>query len=233
MELGADRKSLAMLGAALAVLAVVVYFQYFRQAPDPLPAGLETVLPAAAPTDLAEVVIPAPPPAARQRGGRFRPRVGGRGSDDPPDPLTADTSLRTGLLEKIRSIEVPSVDRDIFNFGRPKPPAGPPQPEVRQAQAVLDRAMAKKPVAAPKPPPKKAPVVATVRPPDWKYFGLASQGDAAPKRAFLLDGEEILVGARGSVLNGRYRIESIGMEVVVLADLEANQEFSIDLEVPR
>ena len=88
----------------------------------------------------------------------------GRGSDGPPDPLTADTTLRTAVLDKIRSIEVPSVDRDIFNFGRPKPPAGPPQPEAREAQAALNRAMEKRVVAAPKPPPKKPAPVVTVRP---------------------------------------------------------------------
>ncbi len=233
MELGADRKSLVMLGAAMAVLAAVVYFQYFREPSAALPARPESVLPAAGPAEVSGTTIPTPPPRARQRGGQFRPRVGGRGSDDAPDPLTADTTLRTAILDKIQGIEVPSVDRDIFNFGRPKPPAGPPQPEARQAQAVLNRAMTKKVVTAPKPPPKKPPSVTPVRPPDWKYFGLASQGNDAPKRAFLLDGEEILVGARGSVLNGRYRIESIGVEAVVLADLEANQEFSLDLEVPR
>ena len=233
MELGADRKSLAMLGAALAVLATILYFQFFREPPAALPAKPEPLLPVAAPNDTVGEAIPSSPLVARQRGGRFRPRVGGTGSDAPPDPLTTDTLLRTSLLEKIRSIEVPSVDRDIFNFGRPRPPAGPPEPEARQAQAILNRAMEKKVVPPPKPPPKKPPPVAPVRPPDWKYFGLASQGDDAPKRAFLLDGEEILVGARGSVLNGRYRIESISLEAVVLADLEAKQEFSISLELPR
>ena len=233
MELGADRKSLAMLGAALAVLATILYFQFFREPSTALPVGTERRLPAAAPNAAVGEAVPSSPPVARQRGGRFRPRVGGRGSDAPPDPLTADTRLRTSLLEKIRSIDVPSVDRDIFNFGRPEPPAGPPQPEVRQAQAVLNRAMEKKVVPPPKPPPKQRPPVVTVRPPDWKYFGLASQGNDVPKRAFLLDGEEILVAARGSVLNGRYRIESIGVEAVVIADLQADQEFSIDLEVPR
>ena len=233
MELGADKRSVAKLGAALAVLAVVVYFQFLRETPAALPAGPAAGRTGSGPAEVAAAAIPAPAPSARQRGGQFRPRVGGRGSDDPPDPLTADTTLHTAVLDKIRSIEVPSVDRDIFNFGRPKPPAGPPEPEARQAQAALNRAMEKKVVPAPKPPPKQSPPVVTVRPPDWKYFGLASQGDEVPKRAFLLDGEEILVGARGSVLNGRYRIESIGVEAVVIADLEANQEFSIDLEVPR
>ena len=233
MELGADKRSVAKLGAALAVLAAVVYFQFLREAPAARPAEPAAGRTGSGPAEVAAAAIPASAPSARQRGGQFRPRVGGRGSDDPPDPLTADTTLRTAVLDKIRSIEVPSVDRDIFNFGRPKPSAGPPQPEARQAQAVLNRAMEKRVVPAPKPPPKQPPPVVTVRPPDWKYFGLASQGDEVPKRAFLLDGEEILVGALGSVLNGRYRIESIGVEAVVIVDLEANQEFSIDLEVPR
>ena len=40
MELGADRNSLAKLGAALAILAIVVYLQFFRdESPPPMQSG--------------------------------------------------------------------------------------------------------------------------------------------------------------------------------------------------
>lgn len=227
MELGADRQSILRLAAALAVLAVVTYWQCIRDtggAPGPRSAAPPPAADAGSPTPAAQE-----PDSGAQAAGRFRPRLGGRRGENAPDPLTADATLRTGLLAKVRGIDVPSVQRDIFNFGRPKPAAVEPltEDEERQAQARLGAAM-RKLREQPKPPP--APAAPPFRPPDWKYFGMAGRGGSNAERAFLLDGEEILVATEGSVLQGRYRIESIGLESVVLADIEAGREFSIRLE---
>lgn len=230
MEVGADRKSLIKLAAALAVLAAVLYFQFFREsvpestAPDNSPAT---------PAVTRDTDSP-PQQTGQRRGGRFQPRLGGRDAEEAPDPLTAETTLRIDLLQRVQAIEVPTVDRDIFNFGRPKPPPPkPPDPEAARAaqrrveeqmRAQRDRAASAKPKPAPAP---------RARPPAWKYFGVAGRGDTAAQRAFLLDGEEILVAEPGLVLQDRYRIESVGLDSLVLADLKAEQEFSIPLEVPR
>lgn len=230
MEVGADRKSLIKLGAALAVLAAVLYFQFFRgSVPEPPVPRIEPVAPATARNTDAEL-----PPTRQSRGGRFQPRLGRREADEAPDPLTAETTLRTDLLHKVRAIEVPTVDRDIFNFGRPKPPPPkPPDPDAaREAQRRVEEQMRARQerTARERPAPPPAP---RARPPAWKYFGVASREDTVAQRAFLLDGEEILVAEQGLVLQDRYRIESIGLEALVLADLKSKQEFSIPLETPR
>ena len=230
MEVGADRRSLIKLGAALAVLAAVLYFQFFREsAPRPAGPRIAPDAPAAAQNADAE-----PPPVRQSRGGRFQPRLGRRESDEAPDPLTAETALRTDLLHKVRAIEVPTVDRDIFNFGRPKPPPPkPPDPDAaREAQRRVEEQMRERQERAARERPAPAPEP-RARPPSWKYFGVASREDTVAQRAFLLDGEEILVAEQGLVLQDRYRIESIGLEALVLADLESQQEFSIPLEIPR
>lgn len=229
MEVGADRKSLIKLGAALAVLAVVVYFQFFR-GPEPQPAAPRVAAgaPATARNSTADLQPTRPP-----RGGRFQPRLGRREADGALDPLTAETTLRTDLLHQVRAIEVPTVDRDIFNFGRPKPPPPqPPDPEAaREAQRRVEEQMrARRARAAQPSAPAPAP---RARPPAWKYFGVASREDAAAQRAFLLDGEEILVAEQGVVVQDRYRIKRVGLDALVLADLKSNQEFSIPLETPR
>lgn len=230
MEVGADRRSLIKLGAALAVLAAVLYFQFFRgPVPQPAAPRIARDTPANAGNTAAD-----PQPTSQPRGGRFQPRLGRREADEALDPLTAETTLRTDLLHKVQAIEVPTVDRDIFNFGRPKPPPPqPPDPEAaREAQRRVEEQMrARRERAAQKPPaPPPAP---RARPPAWKYFGVASREDAAAQRAFLLDGEEILVAEQGLVVQDRYRIKSVGLDALVLADLESNQEFSIPLEMPR
>ena len=215
MELGANKRSLIQLGVALAVLAIVVYVQFFSG-----PGGG----PAAAPTTQR--------PAASTGGATNQPPTVDPQSQNEPD-FAADATLRKDLLERVRAIETPVVDRDIFNFGRPKPReiAGPTREEARLAQAKLEAA-ARKPAPrparpAPRPAPKKA------RPPDWKYYGLASSAHSEARRAFLLDGDEILLASEGSLLQGRYRITDIGLQAVRLEDTQENEEFSIPLEFPQ
>lgn len=233
MELGANKRSVATLGGLLAVLAFVVYFQFVRGPGVTVPPRRPVVQTGSGNAGISSETPPARPDRSQRPGGRFRPRLGRPGSGSRPDPMTADATLRKGLLERLRGVEEPKVDRDIFNFGRPKPPAvvAPSREEVQQAQARLEAAMKKERAPAPKPPPRPSPPKA--RPPNWKYYGLADDPASAAQRAFLLDGEEILVAAQGTVIQDRYRIDSIGLEAIVLKDLEAGQEFTIRLEGPR
>ncbi|MDE0109996.1 MAG: hypothetical protein OXJ37_06255 [Bryobacterales bacterium] len=215
MELGANKRSLIQLGVALAVLTIVVYVQFFSatgEGPAPAPATQR--------------------PAASTGRTTNQPLTPDPQAQNEPD-FAADATLRKDLLERVRAIESPVVDRDIFNFGRPKPReiAGPTREEARLAQAKLEAA-ARKPAPRPaRPAPRPAPK--TVRPPDWKYYGLASSAHTEARRAFLLDGDEILLASEGSLLQGRYRITDIGLQAVKLEDTHENQEFSIPLEFPQ
>ena len=233
MELGANRKSLIQLGIALAVLAIVVHLQFFRDPGAPVQQSRTEARPSAPAETATGEPASRQMSAIRRTGGRFRPRLGRPKSDEAPDPMTADASLRNELLERVRGIAEPSVERDIFNFGRPrKPEVKPPTPaETKQAQERLEAAMRKPKPAPPKPAPRKAP--SRAKPPDWKYYGLASLPGQDMRRAFLLDGEEILVAAEGALIQERYRIGQIGQETLVLEDVQAQQEFTIPLEVPR
>ena len=233
MELGANKKSIATLAGLLAVLAFVTYYQFFRGAGVTVPQPRPVVRMPAGNAGITGEPDAARPTSAGRFGGRFRPRLGHSNADDRPDPMASDATLRKGLLERLRGIEEPKVERDIFNFGRPKPPvvAGPTREEVRQAQARLEANMKKRTAPPPRPPPRPSPPKA--RPPRWKYYGLADDPASAAQRGFLLDGEEILVAAEGTILQGRYRIDRIGLDAIVLRDLQADQEFSIQLEASQ
>lgn len=223
MELGANKKSLIQLAVALAVLAAVVYVQFFSG-------------PGGSPGRPTAATRPVPTPATQ------RPAEPAGPTQSPPlapDLATsreldaaADATLRKELLERVRALEAPVVDRNIFNFGRPKPPqiAGPTREEAQLAQAKLEASI-REPAPKPElPAPKPAPKVA--RPPNWKYYGLASAANSEARQAFLLDGEEILLASKGSLLQGRYRITDIGLQAVELEDTQENQQFSIPLEFP-
>ena len=213
MELGANKRSLIQLGAVLAVLATVVYVQ-FLSGPGGQPAPA-TQRPAASAGRTANELLNADP----------------RGQNEPD--FAADATLRQDLLERVRAIETPVVDRDIFNFGRPQPReiAGPTREEARLAQAKLEAAARE---AVPRPArPASRPAPKTVRPPDWKYYGLATSARSEARRAFLLDGDEILLASEGSLLRDRYRITEIGRQALALEDTQENQKFSIPLEFPQ
>ncbi len=227
MELGANKQSLTRLVVVLAVLAVVVYLQFFsgpRAAPSPSPSVNG---PPATNANAPQARVPA--------GGDTSagsPRTGGPQPDGGTDPA-AEVTIRRDLLERVRAIEVPSVERDIFNFGRPKPRevAGPTPAEAKLAQARLDAAT-RKPTPKPQGPTPK-PMLPKARPPDWKYFGLASAANSDATRGFLLDGEEILIASEGALLQGRYRITGIDEQAIALEDVQASQVFSIALELPK
>lgn len=215
MELGANKRSLIQLGAVLAVLAVVVYVQFFSgpgEGPGPAPTAQRS--------------------AASSGRAASQPGTANPQAQDEPE-FAAAATLRKDLLERVRAIETPVVDRDIFNFGRPKPRevAGPTREEARLAQAKLEAAARKPAPRSARPAPRPAP--RTVRPPDWKYYGLASSAHSEAERAFLLDGDEILLASEGSLLQGRYRITEIGRQAVTLEDTQENQNFSIPLEFPQ
>ena len=235
MEVGANRKALVQLGVAVAVLAIVVYFQFLRDpaaptAPPPRPQAR----PAAASDPAVTQTSSRPSSSARSTGGRFRPRLGRSRAEDAPDPMTADTTLRTDLLIRVRGIEEPAVERDIFNFGRPPRPAaeGPTPAETAQAQARLQAAMTR-PASRPNPVPKRKAPAQAAKPPNWKYYGFASLPGQDTRRAFLLDGEEILVAVEGALVQEQYRMGRIGQEALVLEDIRSGQEFTIRLETSR
>lgn len=230
MEVGANRKSVAQLAVAVGVLAIVVYFQFFRGPSSPVAQPVQTPPVQATPTGAGIEPESRRVPGVRRTSGRFRPRLGRTRSEDAPDPMTADVNLRRDLLDRVRRIEPPEVDRDIFNFGKPRPAkiAAPTAAETEQAQARLTEAMKRSKPAPPPPTPRRSK--SRARPPAWKYYGLASLPGQTTQRAFLLDHEEILVAGEGMLLRERYLIRKIGPEDLVLEDLEANQEFTIALE---
>ena len=229
MELGANRKSLTQLGVLLALLALVTYFQFFREPESPARPAQATQAPAPG----ASQGTSGQQATTAQPRGRFQPRVGRSGREVALDPLTADATIRKDRLQRLREIEEPAVERDIFNFGRPKPVRvqGPTQEEMLQAQQRLEQTR-----RAPPPPPSKPaqpPPPPPAKPPPWKYYGVASLPGSDSRRAFLLDGEEILVVAQGAMVRDRYRIGTIGEEGIQIEDIQAAQEFSIPLQVPK
>jgi len=218
---GADRKRLIILGVLLAIAA---YFYFSGGSPS----GSSTT----SPQRPSGVLGPATSPriAARQasrsgRGqsksfrnaGEFKPSLK-RDKDEQIDRSSIDPTLHLDSLTRLKSVKLEGGSRSIFDFGQAAPAAvvaakepdkiipqhwyfkGPVQPPAPVAK-----------VDPPKPPPPPIPL---------KFYGFVNQTKAGIKRAFFLDGEDIIVASEGELVKKRYKIVRIGVNSAVVEETQ-------------
>jgi hypothetical protein len=96
--------------------------------------------------------------------------------------------------------------------------------EWRQGQRP-DRLFAPTTWAAPPAPPVRpvalAPAAPVAPPLPFKYIGRQTQG--GQQEAFLADGAQVHVVRPGSVIAGRWRVDSLGTQALTLTYLPLNQ----------
>jgi hypothetical protein len=225
VKVGAEPKKLAVLGLLLLVLGYFVYSNF-------LATGAETPAPrspsASARAGVAGGAVWQPPAAGVQVRPRtpLRPeaqqfRLSFREKD--ADPTTADPTLRLDLLAKVQAVSLGTTERNLFQFAAaPLPPAPEPKiipkPAVQQPVAAAEAA---RPADPPKPPPP---------PITLKFYGYSVQGRGGVKKAFFLDGDNIIVAAEGQLIKNRYKVVRIGVNLVVVEDVQYSYEQTLRLE---
>lgn len=224
MNLGAEPKKVAILAGLIAVAgASFVFNSSSSPEGDYSPARTSPVASSPAPAADAPAARPARP-RANQR--EFRPSVRRKKGEAAPDPTTIDPTLRVDILAKLQQIKVEGTHRSIFDFGQPPPPPapkpveakGPPAPNPLVSPAPVETAEVKPPA-----PPQAPPV-------PMKFFGYISPANQPNKRAFFVEGEDIHVVHEGEVVNNRYKIVRIGVNSVVVEDLQFKSEQTVPLE---
>lgn len=114
--------------------------------------------------------------------------------------------LRSAVLEEVPPEIEPG--RNPFSFYQPPPPPPPPRREVtpppRRPEPVVQE-----------PPPRVEPP--KPQPPPVTYRFLGSFGSDRRQIAVLTDGEVIVNAQVGDVLDGKFRIQRIGLESVDIA----------------
>jgi hypothetical protein len=92
------------------------------------------------------------------------------------------------------------------------------------------------PVKAVKPPPDLPTVHAPPEPPPpvltMKFFGYGALPTNGPRRAFLLDGEDIRIVEEGDVVQNHIRITHIGNDRIEYEDTITGKKNSTNLEMP-
>jgi hypothetical protein len=237
VKLGANPKKLAVLGGLVLVL---VYVAFFLPGGDDHP---ESSRPAASQRASSEAVtagslVPSPqsassPVAARRtartsRGAvstEFRPSLLPGRPEDRPDPLKIDPTLKLGLLAKLQSVTMEGGERSLFDFAQPPAPKAPePKIAVKPLPGKLGAQANPAAAAAPGPPAKpKAPPI------PLKFYGFASPAPTGEKRAFFLDGDEVLIASEGDLVKKRYKVVRIGLNSVVMEDVQFKDQQTLGL----
>jgi hypothetical protein len=211
--LGAEPKKIGVLGLLVLVAVYFIFFSGPKEETAAVPAH------PAASGPLPGVTAPVAHSNNRARKGQghnlkeFRPSL--KPKDGPPRDKI-DPTLHIALLAKLQGV-APEGGRSLFDFGQTEmalnhplikepPPIKPKTPFVGPVQP---------PPPAPPPPPPTAPPV------PLKFYGwINPHQTTAPKRAFFLDGEEIIVVTEGETVKKRYKIVRIGLNSAVVEDTQ-------------
>jgi len=141
------------------------------------------------------------------------------------DTANIDPTLRLDLLAKLKTVNAEAGTRSIFEIS-----AAPPE-EIKVKEpdkiAITRPFMGPMPAQPVVPPPEpKAPPI------PLKFYGFVNKTKVGDKRAFFLDGEEIVIAGEGDMIKKRYKIVRIGVNSAVVEDTEfkSNNQQTLPLE---
>jgi hypothetical protein len=137
------------------------------------------------------------------------------------DPASIDPTLRLDLLAKVQNVTLQGGERNIFQFGSAPMPKTP-EPKIIPTPATAPAPVNAKPVEPVKPPPPPIPL---------RFYGY-SQAKPGEKRAFFLDGEDIVVATEGELVRRRYKVVRIGINSVVMEDTQSSSQQTLPLQEP-
>jgi hypothetical protein len=201
---------------------------YWMSRPD-APAGVNT-----APVNTPKVAVAATPPPPTKTSS-YGPRTvrGGRTSasgDDfrptlkPPEGMDLtriNPMLKLELLDKLRQVSVEGGSRSLFEFYTPPPPPVPkPAPIVPKPVQAAEVKPAEPSKPPPPPPPPPIPL---------KFYGYSGALRSTVRRAFFLDGEDIVQAGENEIIRNRYKILRIGVNSAVVEDTVAKNQQTLQL----
>lgn len=231
MKVGAEPKKVAILGGLLVVAGYFLYSNLFSgggTAPVPASQAQSPAVPPPAPVAESGRPVPrAEPPRANRRSLQdFRPSLRPRRAPtERPDLSSIDPTLRVDLISRLEKVALSGGPRSLFEFSAAPLPKTP-EPKIIPKLMVG-------PVPPPANPSKPGSEVAA-KPPatpiPLRFFGYTVQARLGNKRAIFLDGDEIHVASEGDVVKKRYKVVRIGVNSVVVEDIEQKNEQTLKLE---
>ena len=226
-QLGAEPRTIAIL----AVLVAVAGYFYFSSGDSgasasvtrPAASGVSPV--PAVPKSMVRSANRAGKTNAGQETLReFRPSL----KVKDVDPSSIDPTLHLDMLKKLREVQPESSSRSLFEIS-----AAPPVQLAALKEPPKIKPLPAGPVAPPAPPGPPAPPPAPKAPPiPLKFYGFVNPNKADNKRAFFLDGDDIIIAGEGDTIKKRYKIIRIGVNSAVVEDTQfkSNNQQTLPLE---
>jgi hypothetical protein len=240
MKLGAEPKKVAIF-AVLIIVAGIVYWINSPDAPSPAAHPSADAVPAA-------TIAPVSSPDEAARSSRKRVVNGHGGLTDwnprPPDavdPGKIDPTLRLELLAKVQAVGVEGGNRNLFQFCAD---CAAREKAAEEAKLAAVPTVGKIPLNGPDSKPKEAsappqPTPQPAGPPpipaiNLKYYGYSTKYSDGEKKAFLLDGEDVIVAAEGEIIKKQYKVVRITVNSVQMEDTasKSTQTLPIQQDAP-
>ena len=221
-KVGADPRKIGVLVGLVAV-AVFVYFYNSNSGGGSGSTSVASRAPASSAT--------APGSAARSTYRQvqqsssstreFRPSLKPKNVDT----ANIDPTLRLDLLAKLKTVGADAGTRSIFEVS-----AAPPEAVKVNEPAKI--AIARPVIGPAAPKPVEPPMEPKAPPIPLKFYGFVNKTKVGDKRAFFLDGEEIVIAGEGDMIKKRYKIVRIGVNSAVVEDTEfkSNNQQTLPLE---
>lgn len=230
MKIGLEKKErwkAYCLGGLGLVMLLVFYTTWFSGSDSPTQPTNHAATPAPV-TDVSASGGAQPPPPIRRGNGRvagdFHPKLRDNRPESRVDPTKVDPTLRLDLLATVQNVSLEGGARNIFQFG----PAAPPPPTT--PLPTVKKIIPGEPVAKNAAPPNLGPPPAPPAPPiPFKYYGYSSIKGEPRKRAFFLDGEDIIVAWEGEMIKNRYKVVHVGINSVEMEDVQFKNKQSLPL----
>jgi hypothetical protein len=221
-KIGAEPKKVAVV---VVLMAVAAYFYISNRNSGESDAPSRSVVS----TGVSTAVSTAPTAVAGQRAGsragsRSAGRAAGGGnprefrpSMRPPkgvEPSATDPTLHLNALVKLQDVKLEPTTRSLFEISAAPPEviAAKEPGKIKVADAfLLNGPKAPPPTPAP-PPPPRAPAI------PLKFYGFVNPARPDVKRAFFLEGDEIVVAGEGDMIKKRYKIIRIGVNSAEVED---------------
>jgi hypothetical protein len=223
-QVGADPKKIGIL-AGLVVVAAFAYFYNSNSSGGSSPTPTSTTIRPGSSVPVAQRTSPGYRTVQQTAGGagarEFRPSLKPKNVDTGG----IDPTLRLELLAKLKTVNAEAGTRSLFEIGA----APPAEISVKEPAKI---AIARPFVGPTMPKPVEAPPEPKAPPVPLKFYGFVNKTKAGDKRAFFLDGEDIVIAAEGDTIKKRYKIVRIGVNSAVVEDTEfkSNNQQTLPLE---
>lgn len=214
-KVGAEKKKLALVGV---LLLAAGYFYFSNREPSGPVAGTPSNTATSSP-------VPATQRLAARSAGRLRSEDGASNSaprefrpsiPKSVDPSGVDPTLHLNELARLRQVPLEGGTRSLFEISAAPPAEIAALKEPAQIKPKEVFMGPKQPPPPPGPPPDpKAPPI------PLKFYGFVNQTKSGTdKRAFFLDGEDIVIATEGETIKKRYKIIRIGINSATVEDTE-------------